>query len=360
MSFENQLSSSTNRGDFLSLDGRNPVAGKPKRLGAYETDGVRFERLGFRMEDGMRYVATTTTLLDNKRSTDVLNVSSAAWTTKDGGLNRREQLYLAREYGMESCFFSVAQNLFRWGDLEGDVRNHLEMARYVVDRHDYQPHHTVYSGISHGAMNGFGFSALGANYGFKVIYGDFRAPCFPGHIARTDLRSNLQKVGNELEGLLRIATTVPPEALLRYPATLNLGPRGALRHIQDVPTLLSGRVGDLVYDKLPRDAFGYVSLSDGDPLSQAADWEDELQRYPLMIVDRQPGGSHLEACAAEHATASWKERIGTVATILTHNEDWIIKQDDSRRNSSSHELALMAGNENPDAFLKPLDRISAA
>lgn len=354
MSFNNEMIGAPRDGDFLPREHRNPIEGKPKRLGAYETDGVRFERLGFRMADGTRYVATTTKLLDTARHTDVLNVSSAAWTTKDGGINRREPLYLAREHGMESCFFSVAQNLFQWGDFERDARSHLEMTRYLVDQGDYQPNHVVTSGISHGAMNGFGFSSLGESYGFKVIYGDYRAPCFPRHIADTDLWGNLGKLRNELEGLLKIGLTVPPEALLRYPATLHLGPRGALRHLQDVPTLLSGTVGTMVRDGLPKDAFGYVTMSDGDPLSQAADWESELSAHPLMIVDRQPGGSHLEVCAAEPSTRGWKNRIGTVATVLANQEDWILRQDSRPGNSSSHELFLQAASENPDAFIRPL------
>lgn len=353
MSFNNELLRTPRDGDFLSFDTDNPIDGKPKRLGAYETDGVRFERLGFRMENGTRYIATTTTLPPGERTTDVLNVSSAAWTTKDKGLNRREPLYLAREHGMESCFFSVAQNLLRLGDIREDAQNQLTMTRHIAEERGYQPNHVIYSGISHGAMNGLVYSSLGKERGISVLYGDHRAPCFPNHVADTDLWGNIMKLRNEIGGLINIATTVPPEALLRYPATLHLGPRGALRHLQDVPTLLSGTAGQIVRDGLPQDAFGYVGLGDGDPLSQAQAWEAELAGHPLMIVDRRPGSSHLEECASERATVGWKRRIGAIATILANEEDWITEPDPHPDTSAPLRLYLMATHDKPELFAHP-------
>lgn len=344
----------TNSGDFLSQITPNPVQGEPVHLEPpVDIDGVMFEKRLFTLEDGQSYPVTTTRLPLGKRRTNVLLASSAAWTTRGKGFNRREQLFTARDLGMESFFVDTAHNLDRMSHIEEDARNHLAIANHIRDEGDYMPEALIATGTSHGGMNTLAIMALARKLDQDVWFGYSRGPCFPDHIAQTDIPRNIPKIINELGGIASILTTVPPRALRHYLHTLDLSPRAILRHARDVPTLLGGRVGELVYKQLPKDSFGYVSVRDGDVLSQAKDWEDTLHRHPLMLVDRRPGGSHLEECASETATKKWKGVMSAISNALAEHEDELAKIARRPGGSASIGLHYIVGDKQPSLFIEP-------
>lgn len=326
MSFNNNTVRTPRSGDFLPFgEGASRHIEAFDWRGSYTTGGVRLDHYRTEMGDGTQYNVTLAAPPAGERATDVLTVASNPWFVRERGPIRRELLALAR-MGMASCFIGVANRNPAIGHIEDDVLDHIEIAHHATALTDTHPHAVAYSGVSHGAMNGLAFASLSQQHGIEVIHGDFRAPCFPEHVADTDILRNARRLVNELGGLATLLTKTPLRALSHYGATLDLSPQAVLNHAKDIPTLLGGSVGTLVREGLPENTFAHLSISREDVLSQAEQWEELFadDRHPAVTLDIRPGGSHIEACFGE---ATVQRRLGRAATILAtlrEHEPWIV------------------------------------
>jgi hypothetical protein len=302
------------------FENREDVRRKTKASLSEKIGKIALYKQEFTMRDGTRYNVASTVLPDDKRVTDIANIETSAWLTRFGGLNKRRQLALGK-MGIESTFVSVPQNLLHIGSIEENAYHQLSIARETAEQFERDPDWVFINGISRGAMTGLAAAAIASRHNMGVMYGDYIVPCFPrGLNPQEDLRELPDLITNELDPI-RSLKQIPWKALRHYPHTIDRLPRQLLQQLKEVPTLLSGTVGELIDDSLPPEAFGYITAYEGDIMSQGRRWQEKFHpaMYPNMIVDLQQGGGHL-SCATVPCHDGWLDRMKSVSDVVGRYE----------------------------------------
>lgn len=327
----------TNSGRFLSeeedIRHKSRLSRRPERI-----DGVKFYEQEFTMQNGNSYNVTSTVLPDADRATDIASIETSAWLTRYGGLNKRRQLALGK-MGIESTFVSVPKNLLRLGNLENNARHQLQISQETAEQFDRDPNYIFINGISRGAMTGLGAAAIASRHNIGVMYGDYIVPCFPkGLNLKEDLRELPDLLANEIDPIYSLKQ-IPWQALRHYPSTIDRMPRELFQQLKEVPTLLSGSVGNLIDSELPQNSFGYVTAYEGDVMSQGRRWQEKLDpsEYPNMIVDLQHGGGHL-SCATVPCYDGWLGRMQAVSQTVSQYESVLKDLGPSAGPSTLHDI----------------------
>jgi len=316
---QNTSSPAEEHGDFLSTDAYNPVENaKVIDINKSHT-GVEVHNQLMTMANGRRYITTSTHIPPEFRTpiSNIAVVEKHSWTTRGKGYNLRRQLARAQDIGLESDFTGVQQNLDRWGSLEESAHDILEIGKFTAQQFDRDPDNIMLEGISEGAMTTLASAALASRHGVHVICGQHIVPCFPeGLDIQRDLPEYVRFLINEIPPIISLGK-VSLKALMYYPQTIDMTWRGPFQHIKEVPTLLSGAVGNIIDEHLPKDYFGHVALYDGDIMSQGQNWQKKLHpdRFPNIVIDLEPGGGHL-SCVSNNCYADSLERTATIADIL--------------------------------------------
>jgi hypothetical protein len=312
------------RNDFLLSDDYNPVESIDWQHGKRdEVDGVVFDTLSIQMGDGTRHVGSFTRLPHHKRRSNITHLGATAWTTGLEGMNKAEQLILAKRYGVESIIVKPQQNLTRIGRLSRSAHNLLEIGMYAAPHFYRDPKQFTVGGKSRGGMTTYTATALAELHDVNVLYGDYIALCFRNGLKRpSDVGVTAKKLSNEIGGIGEIAS-LPLRTLLHYRKTLELAPRDVFQQFKEVPGLLNGEIGSISEARLSPNAFGYVYLEEGDGLSRTKEWEEKItyDSYPHMIMDVRAGGSHLGACAGPDSKAAYLNRMDTIMPLIAREED---------------------------------------
>lgn len=313
-------------GDFLS---QNFELYSVDRIKSVDTDashfGVTFHQdeytISWETEEGKeesnKYLVTSSTIPKHRQkdASDIASVETSAWLTHFGGLNKRRQIALARDFRIPSTFIGVQQNTDKLGNIEDNVHNHLFIAAHVAEQFGRDQANLILNGISRGAMHGLATQAIAGEHTMNVIYSDNIVPCFPdGLNPRTDLIDFLRFLPNEVNSLR--ALKMPLHIFRHYPETLDLSVSGMFQQLKEVPTLLSGRIGELIDDAMPHDSFGYIAAYGGDIMSQGNRWVDKIDsRFPNMTVDLSLDGAHL-SCISSGCHSEWRVRMQTITDLL--------------------------------------------
>ncbi len=298
-------------GDFLYKDFDNPVIHTEV---TYEDETrhatIRKERVT--MDNGAYYDVTST--LAKQRSIDIGIVATAAWLTHDQGINKDRALRAAK-LGIDTTFVSPQQNLTRIGHFGRSVCNIIEIADYMHFRDDRDPDHLWVDGISRGGMHALGIAAKAPYVNNKrVVVGDYTVPCFPDGVdLERDLPQLPQLVLNEFSALTAFYK-LPLSAMIHYPRTFALHPKMQFQHLKEVPTLLSGAVGDAARH-MPADTFGHVTNYMGDIMGQGRRWEPILEQYDNLSVENFKGGGHLSLVDAR-CQDKWEARLKAVHEVI--------------------------------------------
>jgi hypothetical protein len=268
-------------------------------------------------EESRRYIVTSSTIPEFRKydASDIASLETSAWLTKFGGLNKRRQIALARDYRTPSTFIGVQQNKSHIGHIEDNSANHLFIASHVAERFDRDSSQLLLQGISRGAMHGLTTQSIAQRHGISVLYSDNIVPCFPeGLNVRTDLTEYIKFIPNEYKSLRSLK--LPLKILMSYPDTVDASAMGMFQQMKEVPTLLSNTMGGLIEDELPRDSFGYIAAYGGDIMSQGNRWVTKIDdRFKNMVVDLSPDGAHM-SCISADCHSQWRQRIETITGLL--------------------------------------------
>jgi len=313
-------------GDFLS---ENFDSYEVKSYKMRETDrshlGVTFyqEEYAVEWEDtegkerSNRYIVTSSDIPSSRRreASDVTSLETSAWLTRFGGINKRRQLAMAQDFRVPSTFIGVQQEASKFGHIEDNARNHLFIVSHIADRFGRDKANLILNGISRGAMHGLATHAIAGQHGINVVYSDNIVPCFPNGLnPYTDLVDFLKFFPNEINSVR--ALKLPLRILRHYPHTLDGSLHGLFQQLKEAPTLLAGRMGELVDEHMDRDAFGYVAAYGGDIMSQGNRWLERFdETYPNMTVSLNPEGAHM-SCISTDCYDAWYERMQTIAETL--------------------------------------------
>lgn len=300
---------------YLEYD--NPVRedgirtiGRPERH-----DYATYYRHQVTMENGSRYLVTITDIPTKyqQASSDVANIETTAWLTQPDGLNKRRMAALAKQ-AIPTVFVSVQQNRDRFGQLDKNAHNELEILKAMAERYDYDSEHALTNGISRGAMTALAVSSIAKQHDIDIPYTDAIVPCFPrGLNLKRDLAAYAQLLPHEASTLQAIRE-VPLKYLWRYPKTLDTN---LFQQLKEIPTLLSGEVGKQIQQHMDADTFGYVTVYRGDVMSQGSRWQRLLATadYPNMVIATKDGGGHL-SCVGNDCFTDWQQRMQTIAEIM--------------------------------------------
>jgi hypothetical protein len=311
-----------NDGDFLSQEfDWTPVDEEytnRKRPLTRTIGDITLHRQMVTMWSGTRHEVVSTTLPDDRRTTDVASIETSAFTTKFGGLNLRRQLALSR-LGIESTFVGVQQNRNKFGHLEESAHDQLEVAQFTAEQFGRDQEYILLNGISRGAMIDLGAASIAAEHNQTVLYGDYIVPCFPFGLDLDTVRNIGSILKNEKDPVKSLLS-IPWRTLRHYPGTVDKHPLKILQQLKEVPTLLSGTVGTMILDNKEQVApnmFGHVTVYRGDVLSHAEQWQRHFSsdKYPHMVVDMQEGGGHM-SCATDVCYNAWLGRMTTISQIL--------------------------------------------
>lgn len=303
-------------GDFLTQKFINPVD-PSQTINMYDEEfrHARIRKELVTMENGSRYEVTTS--LARNRTIDVGIVATAAWLTHERGLNR-DRMLRAAKLGIDYVFVSPQQNLDSIGHFGRSVCNIIYINDYMSKRADRDSQHLWVDGISRGGMHGLGVVAK-APYinNKKAIYSDIMVPCFPeGVNPKRDLPKLAKLLMNEAGATVEFVK-LPANAALTYPRTLAVHPRMLFQHLKEVPTLLSGEVGD-ASRHMPDDTFAYVTNFLGDIMGQGRRWTPIFDRYGNVIVENIEGGGHL-SIVAPRSQEDWQRRAEAVHDVIRSN-----------------------------------------
>jgi hypothetical protein len=170
-------------------------------------------------------------------------------------------------------------------------RNYHEILNVTDAAEIYTSGEIIKTGESRAACITMPFNALAGRYDRQVVFSDAISPCFPvpkpiqlNHEAI----DRLKDVGTQVGSIARHATHIDFDKFVHYPKTLNLNPHFLMHMVASVPTLVSGKAGELV-DHIPRDARIHNTHFDNDPWAFPDGWEAVFSNHPFVTHDRQPG-----------------------------------------------------------------------
>ncbi|MBI3889838.1 hypothetical protein HY312_04715, partial [Candidatus Saccharibacteria bacterium] len=240
-------------GDFLS---QNFELYSVDKIKSVDTDashsGVTFHQdeytISWETEGGKeksnKYLVTSSTIPKHRQkdASDIASVETSAWLTHFGGLNKRRQIALARDFRIPSTFIGVQQNVDKLGSIEDNAHNHLFLASHAAERFGRDATHIILNGISRGGMHNEATEAIAYEHSIASVYKDSIVPCFPdGLNLRTDLIEFVRLIPNEVSSLRTLK--MPLHIFRHYPETIDPSLRELFQQIKEVPTLLGGRMG---------------------------------------------------------------------------------------------------------------------
>lgn len=305
--FNAEITPRDQSGDFLYEEFDNPVA-RTRLIEHDETRHAGILRERVWMEDDTYYDVTST--LAKNRTIDIGILATSAWLTQDKGLNQDRALRAAK-LGIDTVFVSPQQNFDRRGRFGKSVCNMIRIADHMHLRHDRDPDNLWLDGISRGGMHAMGVTAKAPYIEDKrVIYGDYTVPCFPDGLQPTkDLAMLPRLIGNEL-GASTAFLQLPISALRHYPKTVSLNPKKQFQQFKEIPTLLSGKVGESARN-MPPETFGHVTNYLGDIMGQGSRWAPILSEYDNITVENFKGGGHVSMTSPRCQT-KWEARVRAV------------------------------------------------
>lgn len=275
----------------------------------------------FTMDNGTRYPVVSSQIPDNRQkdSSDILSTETTALSTRPDGMYIRRLQALAR-LSISGLVVGVQQNLTQWGDLTQSAHDEIEIAKVVAETQGYDLETILPGGVSRGGMSGIIKASISKQHGIDVPYVDAIVPCFPqGLNIFEDLLAYRSIVMNEARAV-KTAGSIPFSVLTHLPKTFDFSTRGLFQQLKEIPTLLSGAVGEQVKEHMSPDMFGYVLAFEGDIMSQGRRWEAMFndEDYPNMNVAHNPGGGHA-SCIFEESHRQWNSRMQTVIEIIHEN-----------------------------------------
>lgn len=269
------------------------------------------------VERSNRYIVNSSDIpLSRQRdASDIASIETSAWLTRFGGINKRRQLALARDFRTPSTFIGVQRDSDKFGNIENNAHNHLFIAAHIAERFGRDKGNIILNGISRGAMHGLTTHAIAKQHNTNVVYSDNIVPCFPNGLnPYTDLVDFFKFFPNEVNSIR--ALKLPLRILRHYPQTLDSSIYGLFQQLKEAPTLLSGQMGGLVDEHMDHDAFGYVAAFGGDVMSQGHRWLERFdETYPNMTVSLSPEGAHM-SCISNDSYDAWYERMRTITETL--------------------------------------------
>ncbi len=255
------------------------------------------------MTDGSRYVVESGE--PQERVTDVPTTMTTPWLTSPRGYNRRMMLALM-DCGFPVDLVSGEARDDHRPHLAKSAYNQLKIAELTSGEEGRDNEQLMVDGVSRAAMIGLGITAMAHQHNREVIYTESIVPCFPrGLSAWRDGKDYLRFPVTEVSALRHLGS-LPFKILLHYSRTFDTSPSALLRHIEAIPTLVSGVAGEFG-DQLPEDTHATVTVFRGDIMSQGEAWEEKLARYPNMKVDAFSSGGHF-SCAMPDTYRDWRER----------------------------------------------------
>lgn len=329
-------------GDFLSVD-KWDVDKKSRKKKVDTIDDIRFYRQRYTMNDGTRYNVFSSVVPDEKKRTNISSLETSGWLTSPNGMNRRRQINLGK-LGMETTFVGVQQNFWKIGNFEASAHHQLAIGKSSANEFDRDTELFYMNGISRGAMIGLGATALAWQHGMDIVYNDAIVPCFPDglnlHRDAKEIPGILTGLRNEINPIKSIKD-IPLPALQHFPQTADTS--GIFQQIKEVPSLLSGKVGELIDDNMSHEQFQYLTVFSGDMLSQGRRWQDRFDpdKYAQTVVNSTEGGGHI-SCVTPTSHEGWYGRWDTIIPIVADSADALRTLTPEKRSKVVYELAKAA------------------
>lgn len=286
-------------------------------------EGITFRTELVEMDDGVKYVATTSTLSIDKRlgrqfaATDVVDIEGTAWTTKNGGFYRKRHVEQARDMHRPSMIIGVQQNLDRYNPLNRTTDDMLAIYAFMAERYDYDPDYATSVGTSRGGMLSINLQKRAPKYGQKIIYNHSMVPCIPfiSDTIKMAHPCNLkQMVQNEVGAAKNLE--LQTDELLGFRDTLDVvSLRGLIQQLKEGIALGTSNLGVVIRKSPNKDDVGDIKVSEGDRMSFAHKWPSLYRDYPYTRVEVTPGGGH-SSCIGKDYHDSWQNLASSVATIL--------------------------------------------
>lgn len=183
-----------------------------------------------------------------------------------------------------------ARNLFSIRLLE-TAKNYHEILNETDGDDFYRTGAVVKTGESRAACLTMPYIALSSRYDREAVFSDAISPCFPIpkpiELNQTAL-GRLREVGAQVGSIAKESAHIDLDKFLHYPKTINPNPHFLMHMVATVPTLVSGKAGELARS-IPKDARIHNTHFVDDPWAFPDGWVEVFKDHPFVTHDHQPG-----------------------------------------------------------------------
>jgi hypothetical protein len=286
-----------------SVTGPNPVTGRELIEADQTKRGSTFVEV-FTMENGRHYEVVTGIPKHQRMDIAVLNGTALGTSIRGHNwhtmLNLMDLGYPVLMVGPEGGhprlpktikqLQAFCKNLTSIRLLE-TARNYHEILNEVESDELFLPKTILSTGESRAACITSPFVALSARHQREAVYSDAISPCFPvPKPIKLDGEAvgRIVDIGTQVGSIALNSARIDIQKVRHYPRTLNLHPHFLSYMVATVPTLVSGKAGEMARH-IPLDARIHNTHFDSDPWAFPDEWVKVFKNHPYVTHDRQPG-----------------------------------------------------------------------